>query len=186
MSAVSDRTLLPRVLTISGLVLLAAASRLLPHPPNATPLLAVGLFGGAYFTDRRWAFLVPLGAMAISDVGLWMIEGYGLLTPMRAVVYACLLAASGIGIWGLDRVSTTRIAGSGLGACVLFYLVTNFAVWVQGSLYPLTAAGLLECYVAALPFFKNTLLATGGYALALFGTFELAKLRFPVLEPART
>lgn len=170
-----------RPVVLAGIILLAALSRLLPHPPNVTPILAMCLFGGAYFTEKRWAFAVPLLAMIVSDLALSLLSGYALLTPMRAVVYGCLLGVVALGTGLLRRITTLRVAAGALSGAVGFFLVTNFAVWAGGTLYPMTWAGLVECYVAAIPFFRNTLIGTLGYSTALFGIFEMAKLRFPVL-----
>lgn len=182
----ATRSFPPRATVLAGLILLGALSRLLPHPPNATPVLAVALFGGAYFSDTHWAFGVPLFAMLTSDLVLSLTQGHALLTPIQATVYGCIGAVAGLGVWALARVSVLRVATTGLAGALLFFVVTNFAVWVGGSLYPHTLSGLLECYVAALPFFRNTLLSTWGYAALLFGVFEGAKVRFPSLAAKPT
>lgn len=175
------RSFSPRVAILTGLVLLVALSRLLPHPPNATPVLAFALFGGAYFSDKRWAYGVPLLAMLASDLVLSLTQGHAFLTPTRAVVYGCIGAVVGLSVWALAQVSILRVATTGLAGALLFFLVTNFAIWIGGGLYPHTLSGLLECYVAALPFFRNTLLSTWGYAAVLFGVFEGVKVQFPEL-----
>jgi len=179
--AMAPRRISFRVVILVGLVVLGALSRLLPHPPNATPVLAFALFGGAYFTSSRWAFGVPFFAMLISDIALNLTQGAAMLTPVQAAVYGSIGAVVGVGIWLRSNVSVLRVAVGGFAGAVLFFLVTNFAVWLGGSLYPYTFSGLVECYAAALPFFRNTLLSTWGYGALLFGIFEGMKVQFPRL-----
>lgn len=152
------------------LVLLSALCRLLPHPPNFTPVLAVALFGGAHL-PRRAAIAVPLLALLLSDLLL----GYP-FTGMNLVVYACFLS----GVWLGTRVGTEPAWGRRLGAAasgsVLFYLVTNFAVWLSPEgMYAHTLEGLLRCYVMALPFFRNSLAGDLLWTGALFGLHDLAR-----------
>ncbi|MGH2403238.1 MAG: DUF6580 family putative transport protein [bacterium] len=155
-----------RMIALIGIVLAAAASRLLPHPPNFTPIAAMALFGGAYFADRRLAFLVPLLGMFLSD----LILGLHRLLP---VVYACFALIVCLGFWLRGRKSVLRIAGAALAGSILFFVVTNFGVWAMGSLYPKSLDGLLAAYVAAIPFFRNTLAGDVLYTAALFGGFAL-------------
>jgi hypothetical protein len=166
---------------IYALILLAAVCRLAPHPPNFTPVLAVALFGGAML-PRRVAWLVPLSAMIASDIVLGYPLGW-----MNAVVYSCFLAAVGLGRW-LGRRTWPRTAAAVLAGSLLFYLVTNFAVWAGSSMYEPTAAGLLRCYTLALPFFRNSLAGDLFWTGALFGLHALAhawaRSRRPRLEGA--
>lgn len=176
-----------RFLVLAGMILAAAASRLLPHPPNFTPIGAMALFGGACLSDRRLAFLLPLAAMWLSDLALGALHGspsFGLhrLTP---VVYGSFALIVCLGFRLRNRRSPLPIAGATLAGSVLFFVLTNFGVWALGSGYPKSWAGLLACYVAAIPFFHNTLLGDAVYAAALFGGLALAEKRLPALrEPA--
>ena len=165
----------PRLAALISIVLAAALSRLIPHPPNMTSLTAVALFGGAYFSDRRLAFLVPLAALFLSDLVLGF---YGHME----VVYSSFALIVCIGLWlGKDR-SVLRIAVAALTSSVLFFLLTNFGVWAFGSLYPRTLDGLVTCYVAAIPFFRNTFQGDMLYAFILFGGFAMLERRFSVLR----
>ncbi|MGH9778649.1 MAG: DUF6580 family putative transport protein [Candidatus Acidiferrales bacterium] len=167
-----------RPLVLTGLVLTAAAARLLPHPPNFTPIAAMALFGGAHFAAKRWAFLVPLAAMFLSDLVI-------ALHPLMPVVYGSFALIVCIGFWLRTRRRRLPIAGAALASSLLFFLVTNFGVWALGSFYPKTTEGLLACYIAAIPFFRNTLLGDAVYAVALFGGFRLIERGFAaVREPA--
>ena len=163
-----------RFAVLLGMVLAAAASRLLPHPPNLTPIAAIALFGGAYFADKRAAFLVPLAAMFLSDLVIG-------LHRQLPVVYACFAMTVCIGLWLRTRRRLRPIAGGALASSLLFFIVTNFGVWALGSLYPKTMEGLITCYLAAVPFFRNTLIGDAFYTAVLFGGFALAERWFSVL-----
>jgi hypothetical protein len=149
------------------------ASRLLPPPPHFTPVGACALFGGASFADRRVAFLLPLAGMVLGDVVL----GFHALTP---VVYTCFALEVAIGLWLRPRRRILPIAGATLLGSCLFFAITNAACWIL--FYPRTPAGLIACYVAAVPFFANTLLGDAVFASLLFGTLAVAEGRFPALR----
>jgi hypothetical protein len=168
----------PRLIVLITMVLAAAASRLIPHPPNLTSITAVALFGGAYFSDRRLAFLVPLAALFLSDLIL------GFYAHME-VVYLSFALIVCVGLWLQKRRSTIYIVGAALASSILFFLLTNFGVWALESLYPKTMAGLLACYVAAIPFFQNTLQGDLFFTAALFGGFTLLERSFPKLREPR-
>jgi len=164
-----------RFVVLACMILAAAASRLVPHPPNAASITAVALFGGAYLSDKRLAFLVPISALFLSDLVL------GLYSHME-VVYGSFALVVCIGLLLRRRRTPLAIGGAALASSSLFFVVTNFGVWVFGSLYPKTMAGLLACYVAAIPFFQNTLLGDALYTVAMFGGFALAVRWWPALR----
>ena len=168
----------PRLLVLLSMVFAAAMSRLIPHPPNMTSIAAVALFGGAYFSDKRLAFAVPLAALFLSDLVL------GLYRHME-VVYLSFALVVLIGA-GLQRHRTAPfVAGAAVSSSALFFTITNFGVWVFEPLYPKTIAGLIECYVAAIPFFWKTLTGDLLYTFVLFGGFALLEKQFSSLrEPA--
>lgn len=158
-----------------ALILLAALSRLLPHPPNVVPITALALFGGVYL-DRKHTFIVPAAAMLISDYVI------GFYTGM-IWVYASFAAIGFIGLWlkrhgGIGQTLFASVVGS-----MLFFIVTNFGVWVSSQVkYPPTVTGLVECYTAGLPFFRNTLAGDVLYVTALFGIYEVVKRFVPALN----
>jgi hypothetical protein len=168
----------PRLIVLITIVLIAAASRLIPHPPNLTSITAVALFGGAYFSDRRLAFLVPLAALFLSDLIL------GFYSHME-VVYLSFALIVCVGLWLQKRRSVFYITGAAVVSSVLFFLLTNFGVWAFESLYPKTFEGLLACYVAAIPFFQNTLQGDLFFTAVLFGGFTLLERSFPKLREPR-
>ena len=167
-----------RLLVLCGMIGMAALSRLLPHTPNFAPITAIALFGGAHFSDKRKAFLVPIAALFLGDLVL----GFYRVMP---VVYLTFAAIVGIGLWVGRQRSLSRVAGGALTSSVLFFAVTNLAVWAFDGIYPRTAAGLVACYTAAIPFFQTTFVGDLLWTTVLFGGFALAERWLPVLrEPA--
>jgi hypothetical protein len=170
----------PRRLVLIAMVVAAAATRLIPHPPNLASISAIALFGGAYFSDRRLAFLIPLAALLLSDLIL------GFYSHME-VVYLSFALIVCIGLWLQNKRSVFQIAGAALASSVLFFLLTNFGVWAFESLYPKTLEGLISCYVAAIPFFQNTLQGDLFFTVVLFGGFALLERSFPkIRDPSTT
>jgi hypothetical protein len=165
----------PRLLVVISMIVAAAASRLIPHPPNLTAVTAAALFAGATLGDRRLSLLVPLAAMAVSDA----VIGFSADWPF---VYASFAAIVGIGMLIERRRRFAPVAGAALASSLLFFVVTNFGVWAIGPLYPRTLAGLVECYVAAIPFFGNTLGGDLFYTALLFGGLALLERGYPVLR----
>src|SRR5438128_1050754 len=170
-----------------GAVLLAAVPRLVPHPPNFAPITAMALFGAATLTDKRLALLTPLLALFVSDLCIEAMYRMGLMTSWGIysgmwVTYSAFLLITWMGFLLRQHRTVPAIAGATLAGSVVFYVVTNFGVWACGTLYPRTLEGLLACYVAAIPFFQNTLLGDAAYSTALFGGFALAERMLPVLR----
>ncbi len=175
-----------RFYTFSGMILLAALSRVLPHPPNFAPITAMAIFAGAYLTDKRLACAVPLAAMLISDIVLEITTGWGFYDGMWTV-YSTLALITTLGFALRGRVLRGQlrpldVAATTLTGSLLFFVLTNAAVWAFGSMYPHTGTGLVACYTAALPFFGNSLLGDLCYAALLFGGFALAERRFSALR----
>lgn len=185
-SAPPARLLAPGPVMLVAMILIAALSRLLPHPPNFSPVEAMGLFGGAYFAHRGWALAVPLLAMFVSDLVLGLVNGGIYWSYMTGLsfwsVYACIALCTALGFGLRGRVGAGRVLGYSLAGSVLFFLITNFFTWYGGSLYPQTGAGLVAAYIAGIPFFQWTVLGTLFYAAALFGGFELLRRRSPALR----
>lgn len=168
----------PRIPVLIALILGAASLRLLPHVPDFTPIAAIALFGGAQFSSKRLAFGVPLAAMFLSD----LLIGFDAAT---IAVYASFALVVGLGLLVRRERSAPAIVAATCAGSVLFFLVTNFAVW-SGPWYPHTWDGLGACYAAALPFFRNELFGDLFYTAALFGAFALAEKRWPALADRPT
>jgi hypothetical protein len=148
-----------------ALIVVAVASRLLPHPANFTPIAAIALFGGVYL-GQRLAILVPLIALVISDFVLGFYDEI-------VWVYASFVLVGLIGMWISKRKTVPMIAGGTIVSSTVFYLITNFGVWAMPhSMYPKTWFGLLECYGAAIPFFRTSLMGDMIFVVVLFGIYE--------------
>ena len=148
-------------------VIVAVAMRFLPHPFHFTPVGAALLFFGAYRPKREmWA---PVALLVLSDLAL---NRFVYDMPLRAdqlVVFAWYAGAIAIGMLLRNRVSAPRVAGASLGASISFYLVSNFAVWATYQMYPKSWEGLLACYAAAVPFFRNTVAGDLVFSAVMFG-----------------
>ena len=164
----------PKLLTIGGMIIAAAFIRLLPHPPNFTPIFAMALFGGAYLSNKKMAFILPLAAMLISDLFI----GFH---SFMLVVYGSIALITALGFLLKNRVRPSTVIGASLLGSLIFYLISNFAVWAMFDTYPHTIAGLGTSYVVGLPYLKNSILSGLFYSALMFGSFELAKRKFPVL-----
>jgi hypothetical protein len=186
MSLKSSPPLASGPLLLTGLIVLAALSRLVPHPPNFSPVEAVALFGGAYFASRAMAVWVPLVAMFISDLVLGLINGgiYAeyFLSAGFMLIYLCIALSTVLGFALRGRVSGIRVVGYSLLGSMLFFLVTNFGTWLGSSMYPQTSAGLLAAYTAGIPFFQNTVAGTLFYSALMFGSFAYLRQRNPGLS----
>ena len=172
-------------LLLGGMIVLAALSRLLPHPPNFSPVEAIALFGGAYFANRRAAVWVPLAAMFVSDLALGLMNG-GIywsyfLSAGYLLVYACIALSALLGFGLRGRVNAARVGAYSIVGSLLFFVVTNFGAWLGSPMYPQTGAGLAAAYVAGIPFFQYTLLGTLCYSALLFGSFAWLRSRSPAL-----
>ena len=198
MPPATNALLAPGPLTLTILMVAAALTRLLPHPPNFSPIEAIALFGGAYFASRALAVAVPLVAIFISDMVLGPLQGGQLLayfdrkeyldyflSAQSFAIYACIALSAVLGFGLRGKVTGGRVLGYSLAGSVLFFVMTNFAVWLTATPLggnPACTSGLLPCYVAAIPFFQWTVLGTLFYAALLFGGFALLRRKLPALR----
>lgn len=163
----TDQTLQHQIVVVV-FILLGIIARILPHPANFTPIAAIALFSGTKL-KYKWALIIPFLTMLISDyfIGfhntmLYVYGSFGLI-----VILGLLLK---------KHYSASSIALSSLTGSILFYIITNFGVWLQSGMYPHTTYGLIHCYYMAIPFFRNTLLGDIIYATAIFGAYELTTI----------
>ena len=174
---------------IALLIFVAAFTRLIPHYPNFTAVGAVALFGGAYLS-RRWAYLIPLVALFVSDLFLNNLiyakqfpeaySGFTLFHVESLPVYLAFVAVIMLGSQMLTTVKVSRVLGASVVAAVVFFVITNFAVWASSSvLDPKTIAGLLSCFGAAVPFFWNSVIGNLFFGAILFGGYEFVSSRIP-------
>lgn len=164
---------------IIAFIVLGALSRLIPHPLNFTPVAAMALFGGTYLLNRRHAFLVPISVMFLSDTLLELVNGSG-YHPEMIWVYGSVMLITCIGFLLRNREQRQNIMVASLTGSILFFFITNFGTWTTG-LYGYTLEGLRNCYVAAIPFFRGTIMGDLFYNTLFFGGFALLRWAKPSL-----
>ena len=145
--------------------------RLIPHLPNFAPIAAMALFGGTYL-NKKYALIVPILAMLISDYFI------GFYNPwIMFSVYGSFILIGLFGLWLKKHKTVANVLGASLSGSIIFFLVTNFAVWaVPHSMYPHNLQGLLQSYIMGLPFLKNTILGDLFYVGTLFSLYEIVLL----------
>jgi len=172
-----------RIGVLLGLVLIAALSRIIPHPYNFTPLSAIALFGAAHFKKGWQVVFIPILATWLSDLFInnviydspdfvWFYQGFYWQYGSYALIAL-------LGIFSFAKVTPLRLIFTSFGAAIIFFLVSNFGVWIGSPIYPPTFSGLMACYAAGIPFFGGTLLGNLFYGVALFGLFHFLE---PKLE----
>ena len=187
----------PRFAVLLLLMVVVAAMRIpnaaqLTPWANFTPIGAMGLFGGAYFTSRWKAFAFPLLTLFASDLIISNIvfDGkYGVLYSGWYIIYGIFALIVFFGKWILQKVTVKNVIGASVVAALGHWLIADFTVWIGGgtdlrTMAPLTKnwAGLVQCYVQGFPFMKNFLIGNLVYSGILFGGFQLAQQRYPVLK----
>jgi len=166
--------------TAVALIVFGTLCRLVPHPPNLSPFGALSLYAGARLL-RRWSWAVPLMAMALSDTIIEFGIGRSTFSFVRGTIYATYAATALLASWALrGRTSAWTLPAWSLAASTLFFLTSNLAVWATGGMFPATADGLVACYVSALPFFGNTVVADLAGTAAFFGLGALVRRLDPL------
>jgi hypothetical protein len=168
-----------RLLVAAALVALGVCGRLLPHPPNFTPVAACAMFAG-FLLGARAAIGLVLATMIASDL---VIGGYDV--RIMAAVYGAFVLSALIGKYFVARPTFLRVAGGSLGGSVAFFLATNGAVWAFSGMYALNWQGAVECFAAAVPFFRYTVMGDLFWATALFGAYALVLVAAQRMAPQR-
>ncbi|MFI5219216.1 MAG: DUF6580 family putative transport protein [Bacteroidia bacterium] len=159
----------------------AAVARLIPHEPNFIPFGAIALFAGTYLVNKRLAIVLPLCAMLLSDLLLEIISGNGFHATLPFVYGSYILIAM-LGFALRRRVQRQTIMVASLTGSLIFFFVTNFGSWITyHDSYPFTLSGLMDCYIAGIPFFKGTVTGDLFYNLVVFGSYSLVRWKFPKL-----
>ncbi|MCY3858798.1 MAG: hypothetical protein OXG25_07805 [Gammaproteobacteria bacterium] len=172
--------LTPYLLYIIGLPIDPASSTV--YPWNISPILPLCIFGAACYQSRSLVYVIPLAIYFIGDLGIWLITGHAewAFYPTQPIVY---LAVIGVTFWGLllrNKRSLWRIAGTGLGGAISFFVISNLGSWYVW--YPHTWEGLIECYTLAIPFFRHTLLSMVVFLPILFSKVTLKQVTRPRLQ----
>jgi len=173
-----NNSVTPGFLLLTGMIFIAAFVRLIPHPPNFAPIAAMALFGGAYFTKKWAAIVVPLTALFITDLII------GFHGTMWAVYLSFILIVM-IGMMMIKKKKISNIFLASVSSSVLFFVISNFGVWITGAYYSKDITGFTACYTAAIPFFHYTLLGDLFFVALLFGAYELARAKFPQLAESK-
>ena len=163
-----------KVILICAIIFLVSLTRIFPHPPNFTPILALAIFGGAYLPNRITAISLPIISMFISD----LIIGFH---SQIFTVYAAIILLSILGHL-MKTKNFKNFAITGFTGSLIFFIITNFSVWLGGSLYPLTIDGIIQCYIMAIPFFHNTLISTMLFLTILFFGYTFAEKKISNLK----
>ena len=159
------------------LILVGVSLRLLSHPPNFAPIAAIALFGGVYFR-KKIALALPMTVMIVSDIFIGHYE-----VGLMIFVYGSFLVCVILGFWLKKHKKWYTVLGSSVVAAVAFFLLTNFAVWLFAPCYTKNIFGILQCYLMALPFFRNTLLGNLFYVSAFFGAYEMVRSLVVLKKP---
>jgi hypothetical protein len=161
-------TIVPNLLLGAGLIGLDVFARVVSHALHFTPLAASALFAAAMFRVRLLSLAVPLIAVAVSDSVLGFYDW-----RQMSVVYAATVLPAAMALYVGRLQSPLVLFSLAVSSSVVFFLATNFAVWAFDIMYTHDFAGLATCYVAALPFFKNTLAGDLFWTCLLFGGYRL-------------
>jgi hypothetical protein len=182
----------PRFGIIVLMIVAAAATRFMPHPPNFTPIGGMALFGAAHFAKKYWAYLIPFITLWVSDLVMNNVvyaeyqTGFTWFTTFGMVNFLAfgLIVLMGSGV--LKKINLKSVIGASLAGSMIFFLVSNFGVWLTSPVaYASGFSGLVATMSAGVPFFWNTLAGDLVYAGILFGGFELAKNMYPSLSLSR-
>ena len=174
---------------ISIIILLAAFTRIMPHPPNFSPMAAIGLFGAAHFAKKWQAFLIPLIGIWISDLVInnfvysshssnfvWFYGGF----YWQYISYVFIIFA---GLFIFNKgISVTNTLGGMVSSSGIFFLFSNFGVWAGGAMYTKNFSGLITCYAAGIPFIHNTIISDALFTTVLFGTYYLLQTEYSYLK----
>jgi hypothetical protein len=159
------------LLLVAFLVALDVVARLLPHEPNFTPIAASALFAGTVLRLRGLAFAVPVAAMLISDA----IIGFD-SSPMTFVIYGLFTLPALVALLPARVRAPGMFAPAIVAYSLVFFAVSNLAVWAFTALYPHTLAGLAACYALALAFLPQTVIGDLFWAAGLFGGYTLVQV----------
>ena len=155
-----------------GLIFLAIFSRLVPHPPNFTPFLAIAIFSGFQIKPKGVSILIPFIALFLSDLFL------GFYSSMWSV-YISIGLITYLSIFFNKNKTILTLGVTTLLGSFLFFMITNFSVWLQTTAYPKNWQGLSQCYMMAIPFFRNSVLGDVFYTSTIFLVYEIILKHLP-------
>ena len=153
------------------IILVLALSRLIPHPPNFTPILGMAVFSGAVINKKIFAYIIPLIAMLVSDLFLGFHAG-------MPIIYFSLAICVLIGTFIDSRITIFNSLLCISGGVIAFFLITNFAVWYGSGMYEFSISGLMKSYLMGLPFLQNTFISSLIYGMGAFLIYDIINKRF--------
>jgi len=171
-----------------GIMFIAALTRLLPHPPNFSPILAIGIFGAAHFTKKWHSLFISIFAIWFSDL---IINNYIYATSLEFVwfykgfqwQYGSYLSIILLNIYVFkNNISLAKTFGTAVGSGAIFFLVSNFGVWIVSGMYSKNLIGLLACYTAGIPFLQNTIISNLLFTTVLFGSYYLIQSEYSSIK----
>lgn len=178
----------PKFGIIVLMIVAAAATRFMPHPPNFTPIGGMALFGAAHFTKKYWAYLIPFLALWFSDLILNNVvyaeyqTGFTLITSFAMFNFLAFGLIVLMGSNVLKKINLKSVVGASVAGSMIFFLVSNLGVWFTSPVhYANGLAGLGTAFTLGVPFFWNTLAGDLVYVGIMFGGFELVKNMYPSL-----
>ena len=168
-----------KIILILSLLIIGVVGRIIPHPPNVTPIIAIALLASHAFKNKWIAILIPLTGMWISDLMInnYLYAGYYdkfvFFSNGSLWIYGAILLAVLIGKVLIRNIKLSTVFLSSFSASFFFFIITNFGVWLSSMMYPKSLLGLIECYTLAIPFFGNALIGDLIYSVALFTSYSL-------------
>ncbi|MBT3456993.1 MAG: hypothetical protein HOF63_00585 [Thiotrichales bacterium] len=157
---------------LAVLIALGVAGRLLPHPPNFTPMAAIALFAGFIFVKRYMAIIAVIVTMLLCDYfAFGSLSASWFASKSMFVVYLALLFPIIFKNFLQKKLGVLRVTGAALASSSVFFIATNFAVWAFSPMYAKTFEGLVLCYTMAIPFFQNTIAGDLIWSGAIFGAY---------------
>ncbi len=170
---------------ITILILMAIFSRLIPHPSNFTAIGAIAIFAGFLVPNRFLSFLIPITAMFISDLIInnlvYFSDNFVWFSSGIIWIYLGIMAHTLSALF-FRKPNVFGIAGASLSGAILFFLLSNFGVWIGSGIYEKSTSGLMICYTAALPFFGNVLAGNLFFSAVLFGVYFILERKSHVFR----
>ncbi len=173
-----------RNITILAVIVVGLMARFLPLPPNFAAIGAIALFGGAYFSNRILALILPLAVLFASDLIFGLIDPQMAFYSSQPIVYLGFIFIGLLGFTLRGNKNPLKIAGASLGGSAVFFLVSNLGVWLTSAMYAKTIGGLIACYGAALPFLKYTVSGDLVFNTVFFGAAYFISQTSPKLLTA--
>ena len=168
------------IILIIALIAIGIIGRVIPHLYNFTPITAIALLSAHAFKNKWIALLLPLVSFWISDliINNFVYAGYydsfKIFTPGMFWIYGSVACISLMGRFSLKKINPKKIGLSSIAGSIIFFIITNFGVWVMSPMYAKSLIGLIQCYSLAVPFFGGTILGDLVYSSVLFYSYSLA------------